>query len=109
MPSYDFAVDLPTLARAAQGAAETVQLFKDDDVNDLMPAKGDLGSDAVASAVDEFTGRWERGMNNLVKDIEELAGRMGKVAMNYADLDRSGHEAMTAVAARVRGVRVGGR
>ena len=45
MPSYDFEVDLQSLAAAAQGIAETVQLFKDKDVEDLVPGESALGSD----------------------------------------------------------------
>ncbi len=106
MPSYDFEVDLQSLVAAARGTSETVQLFKDKDVEDLVPSAGDLGSDVVRDAVNEFKDRWERGMNNLVGDVEEMAGRLGKVAMNYADFDKAGNEKLTAAADEVRGVRI---
>ncbi|NHC12939.1 hypothetical protein [Motilibacter deserti] len=109
MPSYDFEVDLQSLAAAAQGVAETVQLFKDKDVEDLVPGEAALGSDVVWSAVEEFKDRWERGMNNLVGDVEEMGGRLGQVATNYAEFDAQGNERMTAVAGDVRAVRVMGR
>jgi hypothetical protein len=104
VPAYDFEVDLAALADAARGTAETVQLFKDQDVEDLVPSSGDLGSEVVAAAVETFRSRWELGMNNLVRDTEEISGRLGKVAANYADLDAAGHERLTAVAAQVRTV-----
>lgn len=106
MPSYDFEVDLQTLAKAAQGTSEAVSLFREKDVEDLVPAKGDLGSDVVWAAVEEFKDRWERGMNNLVEDADEIAGRLGKIAMNYADLDRNGRDELARVAGEVRAVRV---
>ena len=59
MPSYDFEVDLESLVGAAKGTIETVQLFKDKDVEDLVPEKGDLGSDTVWDAVDEFKERMD--------------------------------------------------
>lgn len=108
MPSYDFEVDLQSLVKAAQGTAETVQLFKDNDVEDLVPSEGSLGSDVVWSAVEEFKDRWEEGMNNLVSDVEEMAGRLGKIAMNYAEFDKAGHTTLAAVADEVRTVRVMG-
>ena len=77
-----------------------------DDVVDLVPTETDLGSDVVWSAVGEFKDRWERGMNNLVGDVQELSGRLGKVVMNYAELDQNGTTTFDGVAAELRGLRV---
>ena len=106
MPDYDYEVDLQSLGKAAQGLSETVQLFKDKDVEDLVPSKGDLGSDVVWDAVDEFKNRWEEGVNNLCQDVEEMAGRLGKIAMNYYEADQDGYDALHAVAGEVAQVRV---
>ena len=108
MPSYDFEVDLESLVAAAKGAVETVQLFKDKDVEDLVPTEGDLGSDTVWSAVEEFKDRWERGMNNLVEDIEEAGGRLAKIASNYATFDSEGRTKLTGVAGEIAGFRLMG-
>lgn len=109
MPSYDFEVDLQSLVQAAQGLSETVQLFKDKDVEDLVPTEESLGHDAVWGAVAEFKDRWERGMNNLVEDVEEMSGRLGKVAMNYADFDKHGASTLRGAAAQAREVQVAPR
>lgn len=106
MADYDFEVDLPSLGQAARGLSETVQLFKDKDVEDLVPSRDDLGSDVVRAAVEEFTSRWEEGVNNLCHDVEEMAGRLGKIAMNYYEADRAGYDSLHAVAATVATVRV---
>ena len=106
MPSYDFEVDLESIGKAAQGLAETVQLFKDKDVEDLVPTEGDLGSPVVWAAVDEFKNRWEEGVNHLCQDVEEMAGRLGKIAMNYYETDRAGFDALHAVAGTVAEVRI---
>lgn len=108
MPSYDFEVDLQSLGKAAQGLAETVQLFKDKDVEDLVPSEEDLGSEVVWDAVDEFKNRWEEGVNNLCKDVEEMAGRIGKIAMNYYETDQGGYDALHAVATRFADLRIMG-
>ncbi len=108
MPSYDYEVDLESLGRAAQGLADTVQLFKDKDVEDLVPSEGDLGSDVVWDAVDEFKNRWEEGVNNLCQDVEEMAGRLGKIAMNYYETDQGGYDRLQAVAGTVAEVRIMG-
>lgn len=108
MASYDFEVDLQSLVQAAQGTSEAIQLFKDKDVEDLVPSEDDLGDGDVWDAVDEFKDRWERGMNDLVGDVEEIAGRLGKIAMKYAEFDRDGNTALTKVAGEVRSVKVSG-
>lgn len=108
MPSYDFEVDLASLVKAAQGMNDTLQLFKDKDVEDLVPSKDDLGNDTVWDAVAEFKDRWEEGMNNLCHDVEEMAGRIGKIAMNYAELDKEGRDGMAKVAATAAAVKVMG-
>ena len=108
MPSYDFEVDLQSLGAAAQGLNDALTLFKDKDVEDLVPSEDDLGSDLVWDAVDEFKNRWEEGMNNLCHDVEEMAGRLGKIAMNYYETDRAGYDALHSVAGSVADVKVMG-
>lgn len=106
MPSYDFAVDLESLIKAAQGTAETVELFHDKDVSDLVPDEGSLGNDTVWSAVNDFQERWEMGMNNLCKDVEEIAGRLGKIATNYAEFDKAANEKLAGVATDLASLKV---
>ena len=108
MPSYDFEVDLQSLGQAAQSLNESLQLMKDDDVEDLVPSEGDLGSGVVWDAVDEFKNRWEEGLNNLCHDVEEMAGRLGKIAMNYFETDKAGYDGLHGVAASVADVRIMG-
>lgn len=108
MPSHDFEVDLQSLVKAAKGAGDAVQLMKDKDVEDFVPTEDACGSGVVWDAVDEFQDRWDRGCNDMVKDIEEVAGRLGKVAMTYADYDRHGYEGMKKVAGEMASARLGG-
>jgi hypothetical protein len=96
VPSYDFSVDLQSLVTAAQGTAEAVQLMKEKDVEDFVPTEDACGSEVVWDAVAEFKDRWERGLNNMVKDVEELSGRLGRVAMTYVEFDRDGNQTLTA-------------
>jgi hypothetical protein len=94
------------MGQAAQGLSETVQLFKDQDVEDLVPRKGDVGSDVVWDALDEFKNRWEEGVNNLCQDVEEMSGRLGKIAMNYFETDKAGHEALSALKGTIADIKV---
>ena len=106
MPSYDFEVDLQSMGKAAQGLNDSVSLFKDKDVEDLVPSKDDVGHDAVWDAVDEFKNRWEEGVNNLCQDVEEMAGRLGKIAMNYFETDKAGYDALSALKGTIAAVKV---
>ena len=108
MPSYDFEVDLEALCKAAQGTADTIKLFKDKDVEDLVPTEDDLGNDTVWSAVDEFKDRWERGTKDMAEDVEEISGRLGQVAMTYGEFDKAGSDLFTQVAETVKSVRIMG-
>ena len=106
MASYDFEVDLQSLVQAAQGTSEAIQLFKDKDVEDLVPSEDDLGDGDVWDAVDEFKDRWERGMNNLCEDIGEMSGRIGKIAMNYFETEKAGYDALSALKGTIAGIKV---
>lgn len=108
MSSYDFEVDLESLIAAAKGTADTIQLFKDHDAEDFIPAEGDVGHEAVWSACDEFQERWDDGMNNLTKDVEEIAGRLGKVAANYAQFDTDAAKTVARVTAELSDFRLMG-
>jgi adenine-specific DNA methylase len=109
VPSYDFEVDLQALGGAARGIAETVQLFRERDVEDLVPTEAAVGHAAVWSALEEFKDRWERGMNNLVRDVEEMAGRLGRITLNYAEFDQQGRDTMLAARAGVAEVKLAPR
>jgi hypothetical protein len=109
VPSYDFEVDLQSLVEAAKGTADTIQLFKDKDAEDLVPTEDELGNDVVWSACDEFQERWDDGMNNLTKDAEEAAGRLGKIASNYASFDADAAEKMSGVTGEITGFQLMGK
>lgn len=106
MPSYDYEVDLESMGKAAQDLSETLQLFKDKDVDDLVPTRSDVGTAVVADALEEFSGRWEEGVNNLCQDVEEMAGRLGKIAMNYFETDKAGQDAMRGLLGTIAAVKV---
>ena len=94
MPSYDVEVDIESLINGSKAATDIVKQKKDHDIKDYVPKENDVANDAVWDAIDEFQDRWERGINDMTDDIEEVAGRLGKVAMNYAEFDNKAKERM---------------
>ncbi len=108
MGRHDFEVDLQAMAGAAKGIAETVKLFQDKDVGDLVPSAAQVGDETLWAAVDEFQDRWERGTKNMVEDAEEAGGRLGKVVMNYLEYEQSGKETFAGVKGEIAGLRLFG-
>lgn len=106
MPSYDFEVDFESLINAAKGTSEAIQTFKDKDVVDLTPMRHDVQSDTVMAAIDEFNERWEEGMNNLMEDVGEIAGRLGKCASEYAKFDEEGNTKLKALVSTMQALKV---
>lgn len=106
MPSYDFEVDFESLINAAKLTAETIQAFKDKDVRDLTPMKHDVSNETVMRAVDDFNERWEEGVNNLMEDIGEISGRLGKIASEYAKFDEGGNTKLKALLGDVQALTV---
>ena len=57
-------------------------------------------------ALDEFKNRWEEGVNNLCQDVEEMAGRLGKIAMNYFETDKAGYDALSGLKGTIAAIKV---
>ena len=108
MGRHDFEVDLQAVATAAKGIAEAAQLFKDKDVSDLIPSHGDVGDDTLWGALDEFQDRWERGTKNMVEDVKEAGGRLGKIAMNYIQYEQDASAPLDALASEFPGAALPG-
>ena len=104
MTSYDFEVDLESLINASTKSSEAVKQKKEQDVEDDVPTESDVGSDTVWKALDDFQDRWERGINDMTDDIEEVAGRLGQVATNYVDFDNKAKERMQKFAEKTDGL-----
>lgn len=100
--AYEFGVDFEALMTAASGLNDTIEALRKKDVEDFVPTSDMLGSDEVWSAVEEFKDRWEEGLNNLVEDVSNMAGTLGKVAGNYYELDTQGADLMKAALAAAR-------
>lgn len=105
---HDFEVDLEAMANAAKGIADTSKLFKDKDVSDLIPGEGAVGSGVVWDALDEFQDRWERGTKNMVEDVQEAGGRLGKITMNYLEYEQSASKLLAPLEGEFGGLTIHG-
>ena len=94
MTSYDFEVDIESLMKGAKAATDVVKQKKDHDIEDYVPAEDDVANDTEWEAIDTFQDRWDRGIDDMTDDIEEVAGRLAKVATNYAEFDEHAKKRM---------------
>jgi hypothetical protein len=102
--AYEFGVDFESLMTAASGLNDTIEALKKKDVEDFVPTSDMLGSEEVWSAVEEFKDRWEEGLNTLSEDVSSMAGTLGSVAGNYAELDSDGADLMKGALVAVRDI-----
>ncbi|GAA0629107.1 hypothetical protein GCM10009547_35920 [Sporichthya brevicatena] len=84
-----FQVDLEALIGASKGVLDLARDFQNTDVKNFLPDQSAAGSTALAKALDEFGDRWNRGIDNLMKDSTEIAGRLGETAVAYIEADRA--------------------
>jgi hypothetical protein len=73
-----FRVDLGALGDAAEGINITLYNLQSKKVDGIGGQQGDYGHECLGSTVADFCDRWELGVENLVKDGQEVANRLSK-------------------------------
>lgn len=71
-----FRVDLYALERAAAGVNGTLNEVNTERVSDIPHDSSAIGNDDLASALSDFLNRWQRGVDNLAKDGQEISTRL---------------------------------
>ncbi|MFC5997811.1 hypothetical protein ACFP6A_03605 [Quadrisphaera sp. GCM10027208] len=88
MGGFDaFSVDLDALQDAGRGISDAVAEFGRTDVVDLLPSAAAVGHDGLSAALAEFDDRWERGVNHLLADTEEIGVRLAETVACYAETE----------------------
>ena len=95
MGSHDFEVDLEALGTAVSQLSDLQERNRTYDVADYTPNSGMVADPVVVRGLDSFTTKWDQGLNGMLRDISEAAGRLGKVTGIYADYMAACDEAMT--------------
>ena len=57
-------------------------------VNGIDPDSSAVGHDKLAGALSDFTDRWQRGVDNLAKDGQEIAARLRDSVAAYEKVER---------------------
>ncbi|HEX7659610.1 MAG TPA: hypothetical protein VF444_09030 [Pseudonocardiaceae bacterium] len=98
-----FSVDLGALEDAAAGVNKTLSDLKAHKVSDLGGSKDDYGHDDLAGTAAGFCGRWERGVENLAKDGQEVASRLSMSVQAYMRVDQAAKGMFDGILARGSG------
>lgn len=83
-----FVVDLGALERAAAGVNGTLDEVGRQRPSDIPHEPAAIGHDALAGMLSDFLGRWQRGVDNLVKDGQEIAGRLAANVNAYVTTEQ---------------------
>lgn len=84
-----FEVDLSALRNASEGVNDVLGDLAGKKVSDLAPSSSAFGHEGLASTVADFCSRWERGVENLAKDGQEIAARLSYCVLVYDHAERA--------------------
>jgi hypothetical protein len=83
-----FYVDLGALTKATEGVTDTINAMATKKVSDIDAPKDAFGHDGLADTVGSFCERWQIGVENLIKDAQEVAQRLNDSLNAYVHVDR---------------------
>ncbi|MER7667697.1 hypothetical protein ABTY61_04415 [Kitasatospora sp. NPDC096128] len=86
-----YRVDLHALREAAAGVNGTISKAAKQRVSDIPHDESALGNHDLASTLGDFLGRWQRGVDNLAKDGQEIAVRLAASVKAYSDAEQAAH------------------
>lgn len=88
-----FEVDLDALEKAASGVNGTLDEVYAQKVSSIPHDPPAIGHGELADTLSDFLSRWQRGVDNLGKDGQEIAARLTENVRAYrqAETDTHGH------------------
>jgi hypothetical protein len=81
---YRFSVDLTALERAAEGVNQVLYESSQMDLTQLPSGSATVGDDNLAGVLGDFCSRWERGIQRLVTEGQQIAERLGYAVYAYS-------------------------
>lgn len=82
-----FQVNIDALTAAAVGVDDAIAAAADQRVEDLDVDGSAFGHEGLAETTKDFGDRWQRGVDNLLRDGEELATRLQDSASTYLNTE----------------------
>lgn len=99
-----FAVDLGALEQAAAGVNGTLDQVGRQRVSDIPHDESAIGHTDLASTLSDFLDRWQRGVDNLAKDGQEIAACLTANTNAYRAVEQGLHEHITRINAELTGI-----
>ena len=90
-----FRVDIGALERAAAGVDGTLDEVSQQKVSDIPRDKAAFGHERLATALSDFCGRWQQGVDDLAKDGREIAARLTASAAVYRKAEQNVRDKIT--------------
>lgn len=87
-----YRVDLDALEKAANGVNGTLDEISVQNVSDIPHDSSMIGHEKLASTLSDFLDRWQRGVDNLSKDGQEIATRLTANVNAYRRVEEHNHK-----------------
>lgn len=87
-----YSVDLDALEKAASGVNGTLDEISVQKVSDIPHDASGIGHGELAGTLSDFLSRWQRGVDNLSKDGQEIATRLTANANAYRAVEEHAHQ-----------------
>lgn len=84
-----YRVDLTALQQAAEGVNDVLGQLAEKKVSDIAPDTSSFGHDGLGSMVSDFCDRWQRGVNNLATDSQQIASRLADNVNAYDHVEQT--------------------
>jgi hypothetical protein len=98
-----FEVDLEALEKAASGVNGTLDEMYAQKVSDIPHDRSAIGHEELADTLSDFLSRWQRGVDNLSKDGEEIAARLTANVQAYRKTETDLHNHLRRVNGELQG------
>jgi hypothetical protein len=82
-----FNVNATALTDAGQGIADLMKQMSENKVEDIDCDAGAVGHEGLAGKLESFCGRWQVGVENLLKDGSQFSQRLLDSAATYRGHD----------------------
>lgn len=89
----DFSVDAEGMSQLLEKISAIEQMVWEHDVEDFLPS-GEVGHSDVADSINEFSARWELGINAMAEDLSQIRGRVGGALEAYSEYNQLAEDAM---------------
>jgi hypothetical protein len=98
-----FRVDLSALEQAAAGVNGTLEEVSQRSVGEIPHDASAIGHQGLADTLSDFLDRWQRGVDNLATDGQQIASRLTANVNAYRKVEQDLHDHITRINGELQG------